>query len=154
MLGIPSRRSPMTPYSRPGFATRAILNPLMRAAVRLGFSPRGARVLVVRGRTSGAPREVPVNPLTVDGVRYLVAPRGDTQWVRNLRAAGEGHLRLGRRDELIRVTELPDADKPPLLREYLRRWRPETGKYFAVGADPTDDELRAVAGRHPVFRLT
>lgn len=143
----------MPAYHRPDAFTRILLNPLIGLATKLGMSPRGAQLLVVRGRKSGEPRATPVNPLAVDGARYLVAPRGDTQWVRNLRAAGEARLRLGRREEAVRVVEVPDAEKPALLREYLRRWRPETGKFFAVGADPSDDELRGIAAEHPVFRL-
>ena len=75
----------------------------------------------MRGRSSGEWRTVPVNLLTIDGTRYLVAPRGTTQWVRNIRAAGGGELRIGRRTEAISVRELADDAKPPVLREYVRR---------------------------------
>jgi deazaflavin-dependent oxidoreductase (nitroreductase family) len=78
-------------------------------------------VLEVRGRKSGQPRRVPVNLLTLDGTRYLVAPRGHTQWVRNLRAAGEGHLLLGQRREPFIASEIPDTDKEPIGRPVLRR---------------------------------
>jgi hypothetical protein len=95
-----------------------------------------------------------VNPLQIAGSRYLVAPRGDTEWVRNLRAAGRGELRLGRRHEPIGVEEVPDEAKPPILREYLMRWKMETGKFFdGVGADSAESELRRIAPRHPVFRV-
>jgi hypothetical protein len=83
-----------------------------------------------------------------------VAPRGETQWVRNLRAAGGGELRLGGRSEAFRAVELDDAQKPPVLRAYLARWRFEVGRFFAgVSATPSDDELRAIAGGYPVFRI-
>jgi hypothetical protein len=90
----------------------------------------------------------------VDGARYLVAPRGHTQWVRNLRETGEGRLLLGHRSENFRATEIPDEEKPPLLRRYLKRWKFESGAFFGgVGPESTDEELRRIAPDHPVFRL-
>ncbi len=77
----------------------------------------GARVLEVKGRKSGEWRQTPVNPLSFEGERYLVAPRGHTQWVRNLRASGEGRL-AGRRTESFSATELADVEKPALLRAF------------------------------------
>jgi len=91
---------------------------------------RGSRILAVRGAEVGQIRTTPVNPLEIGGARYLVAPRGETEWVRNLRAARGGELRLGRHREPIGVEELPDEAKPPILREYLRRWKTETEKFF------------------------
>lgn len=120
----------------------------------LGISLYGSRNLAVRGRKSGEWRVVPVNLLEVGGVRYLVAPRGETQWVRNIRVTGGGELRLGRRVEPFRAVELDDADKPPILRAYLARWRFEVGRFFeGITAAPTDDDLRRIAGRYPVFRV-
>ena len=78
-----------------------------------GISVMGSRVLVVRGRTTGEPRSVPVNLLELDGERYLVAPRGNTQWVRNVRAAGTAELRLGSRGEEVRLTEVPGRGPGP-----------------------------------------
>jgi hypothetical protein len=95
-----------------------------------------------------------VNLLTVDGQRYLVAPRGHTQWVRNLRASGRGRLLLGRRSEPFTATEVGDDEKAPLLRAYLKRWRMEVGVFFGgVGPDSPDEELRRIAPDHPVFRI-
>src|SRR5512146_2082587 len=112
------------------------MNPALRGLMRLGVSAWGSRVLEVRGRTTGEPRRVPVNPLELDGQRYLVAARGETHWVRNLRAAGEGRLLLGGRREQITAVELTDAEKEPILRAYLRRWKWEVGQFFdGVGAD-------------------
>jgi deazaflavin-dependent oxidoreductase (nitroreductase family) len=122
---------------------------------RLGVSVAGSRVLEVRGRTTGEPRRNPINPLSLDGARYLVAPRGQTQWVRNLRARGSGRLLLGRRVEDFAAVELTDDEKPPILREYLRRWKWEVGAFFGgVGPDSSDDELRRIAPDHPIFRIT
>ena len=142
-------------YVKPGWFTRHVFNAAVAVATRAGLSVWGSRVLQVRGRTSGEWRETPVNLLTYDGNRYLVAPRGVTQWVRNLRVAGEGNLRLGRRLEAFRATEIADADKVEVLRAYLRRWKAEVGVFFGgVGAGSTDDELRAIAANHPVFLVT
>jgi deazaflavin-dependent oxidoreductase (nitroreductase family) len=120
-----------------------------------GLSLFGSRVLAVRGRRSGEWRTVPVNLLTHGGARYLVAPRGHTQWVRNLRAAdGAGELRLGRRTEAFVADELADADKPAILRAYLRRWKFEVGVFFdGVDHNASDETLLAIAPGYPVFRL-
>lgn len=110
-------------------------------------------MLSVRGRNSGEWRSTPVNPLSFDGQRYLVAPRGETQWARNLRASKEGKLTLGRKGEAIHVTEVPDAEKPPLLRAYLQRWAAETKASFGVDASASEEELQRIAPEHPVFRI-
>jgi len=132
-----------------------VFDPAVAAVTRLGVSLAGSRVLEVRGRTTGEPRRTPVNPLTLDGARYLVAPRGHTQWVRNLRVRGEGRLCRGRRSEDFTAVEVADDEKPPILREYLRRWKWEVGAFFGgVGPDSSDDELRGIAADHPIFRIT
>lgn len=141
-------------YLEPDRATRWFANPLVTALVRLGWSPRGAHELEVRGRTSGAWRTVPVNPIEVDGVTHLVAPRGETQWVRNLRAAGTGRLRVGRRRHEFSAVELDDHDKLPVLRAYLVQWAFEVGRFFeGVDADSSDEEVAAIAAGFPVFRI-
>lgn len=141
-------------YVQPGWFTRNVFNRVVATATRRGFSFWGSRVLEVRGRISGQVRQTPVNLLTWDGSRYLVAPRGVTQWVRNLRVAGEGTLRLGKRAETFRATEIPDAEKAPILRAYLKRWKMEVGVFFdGVGADAEDAELQRIAANHPVFRV-
>jgi deazaflavin-dependent oxidoreductase (nitroreductase family) len=145
----------MPHYRQPGWFTQRIFNPVVAGLTRLGVSVWGSRVLRVRGRKSGEWRSVPVNVLTIDSTRYLVAPRGETQWVRNFRAAGcQGELVLGRRREPVRASELSDDDKPEVLRAYLKRWKAEVGVFFdGVSADSPDEELRRVAPEHPVFRI-
>jgi deazaflavin-dependent oxidoreductase (nitroreductase family) len=142
-------------YQRPGWFTTNVFNRAVAVLTRLGVSVAGSRVLEVRGRKTGEPRRTPVNLLTLDGTRYLVAPRGHTQWVRNLRARGEGRLLLGRRAEPFTAAELADDDgKVPILREYLRRWKWEVGAFFGgVGPDSSDAELRRIAPDHPIFRI-
>jgi hypothetical protein len=96
-----------------------------------------------------------VNLLRVEDSDYLVAPRGHTQWVKNLRASGQGRLRIGRRVQPFTAVELADEEKPPILRAYLKKWKFEVGVFFAgVGPDSPDDEVRRIAPDHPVFRLT
>ena len=141
-------------YLVPGWFTNHVANPSISALTRLGLSIRGSRVLAVRGRTSGEWRTVPVNLLDLDGARYLVAPRGHTQWVRNLRAAGGGELRLGRRAERFAAVELEDDAKPLVIREYLRRWKAEVGVFFdGLDETATDEQIAAVAPGFPVFAL-
>lgn len=122
---------------------------------KLGISVYGSRVLYVRGRKTGEWRSTPVNPLTVDGVRYLVAPRGNTQWVRNLRAAnGEGELRIGRKTERFTATEIGDDAKPAILRAYLKKWKFEVGVFFdGVDAKAPEETLRRIAPGYPIFRI-
>ncbi len=133
----------------------SVMNRFFNTLPRLGISVAGSRLLAVRGRKSGEWRTTMVNVLTAaDGGRYLVAPRGHTQWVRNLRASGTGELRLGRRVETFSATEVANADKIPVLREYLKRWGWEVGRFFeGVTKDSTDDELAAIAPGFPVFAL-
>ena len=131
------------------------MNPLVGALTRLGVSFWGSRVLEVRGRKSGAPRRVPVNPISVGGSRFLVAPRGHTHWVRNLREAREGYLLLGSRREHFTATEIGDAEKEDVLRAYLGRWKWEVGQFFdGVGPDSPSGEFTRIASDHPVFRLS
>jgi deazaflavin-dependent oxidoreductase (nitroreductase family) len=142
-------------YLEPDWMTTHVLNRLVGWLTRRGLSIRGSRVLAVRGRTTNEWRTTPVNPLALDGARYLVAPRGTTQWVRNIRASGAAELRKGRRAEAIRVAELSDEEKVPVLRAYLAHWKFETGKFFGgTGPDASDDELRAIAPNHPAFRIS
>jgi deazaflavin-dependent oxidoreductase (nitroreductase family) len=142
-------------FQEPGWFTRHVFNPLVNLAMRLGVSLAGSRILEVRGRKSGEWRRTPVNLLVFEGERYLVAPRGQTQWVRNIRVSGGGRLVLGRNREDFRVSELPDAERPALLRAYLEKWKWEVGAFFGgVGPDASDEELLAIAADHPVFRIT
>ena len=142
-------------YLRPGWFTKNVFNRTVAALTGLGVSVWGSRVLEVRGRTSGEPRRVPVNLLTFEGERYLVAPRGEAQWVRNLRASGgRGHAPARPATRAVRRAELDDDEKPPLLRAYLKRWKAEIGVFFeGVGPDAAEAELRRIAPGYPVFRL-
>ena len=142
------------PATAAGRASSRFFNAAVAAMTRAGVSVWGSRVLAVRGRTSGEWRTTPVNLLTLDGDRYLVAPRGQTQWVRNLRVAGGGELRVGRRAEAFTATELADGQKPEILRAYLRRWKFEVGVFFdGVDARAPEARLLEIAPGYPVFRI-
>jgi deazaflavin-dependent oxidoreductase (nitroreductase family) len=142
-------------YQKPDFATKHILNPLLELGMKLGMSFRGSNILSVNGRKTGKTYTTPVNPLTFDGKRYLVAPRGETGWVKNIRASGEGELRLGGKREQIRVVEIGGEQKVPVLRAYLKLWKSETSKFFGGITDESpDEELRRLAPDHPMFEIT
>jgi deazaflavin-dependent oxidoreductase (nitroreductase family) len=141
-------------YKAPGWFTRNVFNRFIAFLTRRGASVFGSRVLAVKGRTSGEWRTVPVNLLELDGRRYLVSPRGEGQWVRNLRAAGSGELRVGKKVEAFHGRELADDEKVAVLRAYLKRWKFEVGVFFdGVGPDSTDEQLHAIAPRHPAFEV-
>lgn len=130
------RRAAPARYIPPGWFARNVLNRLA--------SLSGVPVLAVRGRSSGEWRTVPVNVLEHDGARYLVAPRGETDWVRNLRAAGQGELRRRGWRERIRATEVSDEQKPAIVDAYRARWDRQVRKQFDALPD---------LSAHPVFRI-
>ncbi|SFR20115.1 deazaflavin-dependent oxidoreductase, nitroreductase family [Lentzea waywayandensis] len=140
--------------SRPsGFERFA--NKLVGRLVALGVGPRSMRSLSVRGRSSGKWYSSPVNLLELNGTRYLLAPRGTTQWVRNLRAAGSGELRRGKFVETFQAVELPDEAKPVIMQSYLQRWHSQVKQFFpGLDASSSLDELLARAGDYPVFELS
>jgi deazaflavin-dependent oxidoreductase (nitroreductase family) len=143
-------------YLEPDWFTDKVFNPTVKRLTNWGISLKGSRVLEVPGRSSGETRTTVINLLTVDGQRYLVAPRGETQWVRNLRAAGgDGTLRLGKRREPFHALELADADKAPILRAYLKEWAWEVGRFFdGLTKDSSDADIDAAAPGFPAFRIS
>jgi deazaflavin-dependent oxidoreductase (nitroreductase family) len=136
-----------------GWFTRNVFNRIVAGFTRLGLSVAGSRVLEVTGRKSGEPRRTPVNPLDYKGGRYLVAPRGHVQWVKNVRVNPRAKLLKGSRAEEITLSEVFE-DKVPLLRAYLEKWKWEVGQFFGgVGPDSSDEELARIAPDHPIFRV-
>ncbi|MFG2983716.1 nitroreductase/quinone reductase family protein [Streptomyces sp. NPDC048258] len=123
---------------------------------RLGISLAGTAELSVRGRKSGQLQRIPVNPHTYEGTQYLVSARGHSQWVRNMREAGGGELRVGRKVRTFTATEITDpAQQAAVLRTYLEKWGWEVNRFFqGVTAKSSDAELQVAAGDHPVFRIT
>lgn len=142
-----------TRYDEPSRAARAT-NTVFRWLAELGISIAGTRALRVRGRKTGKWRGVVINRLTVDGVDYVVSPRGDTQWVRNARAAGVVETGPRWRRQQSRVAEVAQDAKPDLLKRYLDRWYWEVkGQVVGLTPDSSSAELRAAAPSIPVFVL-
>ncbi|WP_327261083.1 nitroreductase/quinone reductase family protein [Streptomyces sp. NBC_01232] len=144
-----------TPYYVQASPLAVRFNALFGRLARLGVSLAGTAELSVRGRKSGEMQRIPVNPHTYEGSQYLVSVRGHSQWVRNMRVAGGGELRVGRKMRTFTVTEVTDpVQKARILRAYLEKWGWEVERYFqGVTATSSDAELEAAAGDHPVFRI-
>jgi deazaflavin-dependent oxidoreductase (nitroreductase family) len=142
-------------YRRLPWIMPHVIDPLTRFAVgRLGLDHDGVRVLEIKGRTSGRWRATPVRVLDLNGRQYLVAPQGETQWVRNLRVQRCGRLRMGGRVTDFQAEELSDQDKVAVLRAYLRRWWSQTARLTTLTApDAPDAEVMRAAPLHPAFRL-
>jgi len=107
----------------------------------------------VRGRKSGKLYSTPVDLLEYNGKRFLVAPRGRTQWVRNAEAAGEVALKKGSYRQSFRVCPIADTEKPPLLKAYLDSFRREVQRYFPVPAGSEAQAFVSLASNYPVFEL-
>ncbi|CAN5215193.1 nitroreductase/quinone reductase family protein [soil metagenome] len=140
-------------YDEPNLIAKAG-NAVIRLLAEAGVSIMGSHALKVRGRTSGEMRGVVINLMTVDGVDYLVSPRGNTQWARNARAAGEVEIGPNWRARRADIVEVPDDAKAPLLKQYLDRWFWEVkGHIGGLTPESTPDEMAAVAPSIPVFAL-
>ena len=139
-------------FQRPS-RIEALFNRLMGKLVAIGLGPGYMRVLDVRGRKSGRLFSTPVNLLELDGAQYLVAPRGNTQWVRNARAAGRVGLRRGSSSSSYRVEEIPLQESPDVLKAYLSAYVREVQRYFSVEDGADREAFVAVAAAHPVFKL-
>lgn len=154
--------SARTAYRPPARWYQLLNNRLGVALAALGLTPRGVVALEVRGRRSGRVRRVPVVRTRCDGHDHLVALAGESQWVRNVRAA-DGHAVLRRgRGRRVLLTELPVTERAPVLAAYLQQGRERGGdrtaddqarSYFGLDPDPTLDELQGIAGHYPVFRV-
>jgi deazaflavin-dependent oxidoreductase (nitroreductase family) len=132
---------------------RRLANALITPLIRLGVAPGDAYLLTTVGRRTGRRYATPVNLVAHDGERWLVAPYGEREWVKNARAAGWVELRRGRETLRADVAELPPAERAPILRAYVRAV-PVTRKFFAADRDAPVEAYAAEAGRHPVFRLS
>ena len=143
----------MTFYRRPTTLTQ-LLNRTMGWLASLGLTPSDTVTLEVKGRRTGAVRSTVVTSVEHEGGRYLVSPRGESEWVRNVRAAGGAAVirHRGRRD--ARLEEVPAEQRAPVIKAYLAKTAMATKQHF--GVDPKADvaEFEAISGRHPVFRIT
>ncbi|WAC55833.1 nitroreductase/quinone reductase family protein [Gordonia sp. SL306] len=143
-----------THYSAPkGFDN--VFNNSVRWLADHGVNLAGAQTLTVTGRVSGLPQSVPVNPMQLHGREYLVAPRGTTQWVRNVRVNDSAELRRGRRRRAVRLVEVDTADRAPMIRAYLDKWGWEVGRFLpeGMGTEPDDATLAAHLDDLPVFEI-
>jgi deazaflavin-dependent oxidoreductase (nitroreductase family) len=141
-------------YLKPDWFNNNVFNPAITLMTRAGISIWGSRILRVRGRKSGELRSNPVNLLTYEGKQYLVSPRGLTQWVRNIRVSGDGELVLGNKVQHFNALEVPDTEKSPIVRAYMKRFSFEGGRFFrGVKADSPEEDLRRIAPDHPVFLI-
>lgn len=131
---------------------RRVLNVWVRFAATTGLAPRRVHLLSVRGRKTGRVYSTPVSLVERDGQTFLVAPYGETGWLKNARAAGEVTLRHGRRSFTKRLQQLPPAEVAPVLRDYIRQ-NSITRPFFDARVDSPDSALEAEAAQHPVFRL-
>lgn len=131
---------------------RRLGNALIGPLARLGLAGRRTHVLTVPGRKTGRPRSTPVQLLFFDGERWLVAPYGEGDWVKNARAAGTVDLTRARKTERVRVDEVGPEEAAPVLREYLSH-TPIVKPYFDATADSPLEAFAAEAARHPVFRV-
>lgn len=148
--------SPIPAYRHSSWTILHIVNPLTRLAVgKLGLDDHnGTWVLEVKGRSSGRWHATPVRLLDMDGLRYLVAPQGETDWVRNLRVQGSGRLRMGEHVRPFRAVEVTGDAKLPILRAYFTRWWSLAAPLTTVAsANAPDEEYIRAAPAHPVFRL-
>jgi hypothetical protein len=146
------------PVFREPTAVEKLFNRAFGFLVGLGLGLRHNYLLEVRGRKSGHVYSTPIDLLVVGGPgapekRYLVAPRGRTQWVRNAEAAGEIMLKKGSRREKFRLRPIPDSDKPEFLKLYLERFTPTVQRYFPIKAGSPVEAFRDLAPNYPVFEL-
>ena len=142
---VPTFREPTT--------VEKIFNRVFGFLVGLGLGFSHNYLLEVRGRKSGKLFSTPVDLLELDGKRYLVAPRGRTQWVRNAEAAGEVTLKKGSARLKFRLRAISDGDKPPILKAYLDSFRREVQTYFPIAAGSPVESFAAIAGSYPAFEL-
>lgn len=139
-------------YKKPGTLVK-IMNSVLGWFTRFGLSPSKVHKIEVRGRKSGQLRTAVVNVLHYDGRRYLVAPRGNTEWVRNVRAAN-GDASLLRKDrEKVHLEEIPVEQRPPIIKAYVNENAMATKQYFGVEPDDPIERYEGIAPDHPVFQI-
>jgi deazaflavin-dependent oxidoreductase (nitroreductase family) len=143
----------MLPVFREPSAGEKFFNRIFGFLVGLGLGFSHNYLLEVRGRKTGKLCSTPINLLELQGKRYLVAPRGRTQWVRNAEAAGEVTLRKGSKRQKCRLRPIADAEKPPILKAYLDTFRREVQRYFSIPAGAPQESFAAIAGSYPAFEL-
>lgn len=147
------RMNASTPAFREPTPVEKFFNRALGTLIDWGIGPKHIYLLEVRGRKTGKLYATPVDPLELSSKRYLVAPRGRTQWVRNAEAAGEIVLRRGSDRRRFRLRMIPDAEKPPILKAYLDNYKREVQRYFSVPAGSAPEAFVTVASSYPAFEL-
>ena len=143
----------MTVYHKPTAMTR-LFNSVFGLFAGMGLAPKNNIVIETRGRRSGQTRSVPVNIVEFEGARYLVSPRGESEWVRNVRAdGGKAVLRHGKR-EPVQLEELPPGERALIIQKYLRENAMSTKQHFGIDPKADISEFERIAPTHPVFRIT
>jgi deazaflavin-dependent oxidoreductase (nitroreductase family) len=140
-------------YQRPGTLAK-VSNGILGRLAALGLSPKKTVRLEVRGRKSGKMHSVPVNIVTVGGTEYLVAPRGNTHWSLNARAAGEVSIARGNDKRTVRVEEIPIDQRAPIIQSYLKENAMVTKAHFGIEPSAPIEEFHRIAADHPVFRVS
>ena len=142
----------MSVYHKPsGFVK--LMNAFFGRLASIGLMPKDTVLLQVKGRRSGQTRSVAVTWVEHEGQRYLVAPRGKTEWVRNAKAAGGEVILKHRKSERVRLEEVPLEQRAPIIKSYLKRTAMVTKREFGMEPDAPIEEFEKIAGRHPVFRV-
>ena len=134
-------------------AGERVFNRVFGFLVGLGLGPSYIYLLQVRGRKSGRLYSTPVDLLELGGKRFLVAPRGRTQWVRNAETAGEVTLKKGRTTQRFQLRPVPDANKPEILKAYLENFKSAVQRYFPVPAGSPVQAFSALTQSYPAFEL-
>jgi deazaflavin-dependent oxidoreductase (nitroreductase family) len=141
------------PAFRAPSAAERVFNRIFGFVVGLGLGFSYNYLLQVRGRKSGKIYSTPIDLLEIAGKRFLVAPRGRTQWVRNAEAAGEVTLKRGKLQQRFRLRALSDQEKPAILKAYLDQFRREVQRYFPVAAGSSVEAFRELVQSYPAFEL-
>jgi len=142
----------MTMYHPPSAFVKA-MNAFVGRLASWGLIPGGTALLQVKGRRSGQTRSTAVTWVDHDGQRYLVAPRGNTEWVRNVKAAGGQVVLKRRKSEQVRLQEVPVEQRAPIIEAYLKKTARVTKREFGIEPDAPSDEFQRIAPDHPVFRI-
>jgi deazaflavin-dependent oxidoreductase (nitroreductase family) len=139
-------------FERPSAFERAF-GRLLGGLIRLGLALPHNYLVEVRGRKTGRVYTAPIDLVEIDARRFLVCPRGRTQWARNAEAAGELALLRGGSRQNFTVRLLPDSEKPDILKWYLDRFKLTVQRFFPVPAGSPATAFTSIVGRYPVFEL-
>jgi deazaflavin-dependent oxidoreductase (nitroreductase family) len=142
----------MTVYHKPSGAVK-LMNAFIGRLASIGLIPGGTVQLEVKGRRSGKTRLVAVTLAEHEGQRYLVAPRGNTEWVRNVKAAGGEAALKHRKTEKVQLEEVPVEQRAPIIKIYLKKTAAVTKREFGLDPEASLEEFEKIAPRHPVFRV-